>query len=67
MENPYKGLRAFQEADADDFFGRELLTQQLLDRMQEQVPLGRFLAVRREGVLVADGTRSPVTRGREVS
>ena len=23
--NPYKGLRAFQEADADDFFGRDAL------------------------------------------
>src|SRR5215213_3334691 len=45
IENPYKGLRAFQEADAGDFFGRELLTQLLLTRMQEQVPLGRFLAV----------------------
>jgi len=45
IENPYKGLRAFQEADADDFFGREVLTQLLLARMQEQVPLGRFLAV----------------------
>jgi WD40 repeat protein/serine/threonine protein kinase len=45
IENPYKGLRAFQEADADDFFGREVLTQLLLTRLQEQVPLGRFLAV----------------------
>jgi len=45
VENPYKGLRAFQEADADDFFGREQLTQLLLTRMQEQAPLGRFLAV----------------------
>jgi serine/threonine protein kinase len=45
IENPYKGLRAFQEADAGDFFGREMLTQLLLARMQEQVPLGRFLAV----------------------
>ena len=25
--NPYKGLRAFEEADAVDFFGREALTQ----------------------------------------
>src|SRR5205085_1213624 len=24
--NPYKGLRAFEEADAADFFGREALT-----------------------------------------
>ena len=45
LENPYKGLRAFQEADAADFFGREVLTQLLLERMQEQVPLRRFLAV----------------------
>src|SRR5262249_48646801 len=29
IENPYKGLRAFAEADAADFFGREALTQQL--------------------------------------
>jgi WD40 repeat protein/serine/threonine protein kinase len=45
IENPYKGLRAFQEADADDFFGRDLLIRLLLARIQEQVPLGRFLAV----------------------
>src|SRR6185369_8137481 len=45
MQNPYKGLRPFQEADADDFFGRQALTQLLLARMQEQVPLSRFLAV----------------------
>jgi hypothetical protein len=25
LANPYKGLRAFQEADAEDFFGREAL------------------------------------------
>ena len=31
--NPYKGLRAFQEADADDFFGREALTGKLLARL----------------------------------
>jgi WD40 repeat protein len=35
-ENPYKGLRAFQEADAADFFGREALIQMLLARMEEQ-------------------------------
>ena len=39
--NPYKGLRAFEEADAVDFFGRELLTAHLVDRLHE----GRFLAV----------------------
>ncbi len=44
-ENPYKGLRAFGEADAADFFGREALTQQLLARMAEGGDLARFLAV----------------------
>lgn len=39
--NPYKGLRAFQEADADDFFGREALTQQLIDHLADT----RFLAL----------------------
>ena len=46
--NPYKGLRAFQEADADDFFGRETLTEQLLARLVSTASLegmGRFLAV----------------------
>jgi WD40 repeat protein/serine/threonine protein kinase/DNA-binding SARP family transcriptional activator len=33
LVNPYKGLRAFEEADAADFFGREALTQQLLSRL----------------------------------
>jgi WD40 repeat protein len=36
LENPYKGLRAFGEADAADFFGREALTQRLLERMAEE-------------------------------
>jgi DNA-binding XRE family transcriptional regulator len=52
-ENPYKGLRAFSEADADDFFGRETLVQELLGRMSEAgdpgagagQELARFLAV----------------------
>ncbi len=39
--NPYKGLRAFQEADAADFYGRETLVEQLVNRMAES----RFLAV----------------------
>ncbi len=34
--NPYKGLRAFQEADAADFFGREALVKLLLSRLEEQ-------------------------------
>jgi DNA-binding SARP family transcriptional activator len=45
LTNPYKGLRAFQEADAPDFFGRETLTQQLLARLAEDGPYSRFLAV----------------------
>ncbi len=44
-DNPYKGLRAFGEADAADFFGREALVQQLLVRMGEGGDLSRFLAV----------------------
>jgi len=43
--NPYKGLRAFSEADAEDFFGRETLVQQLLARLSEGGDLFRFLAV----------------------
>ena len=39
--NPYKGLRAFEEADADDFFGREGLTRHLVERLSRT----RFLAV----------------------
>ena len=44
-ENPYKGLRAFQEADAPDFFGREDLTARLVARLGQDVPLRRFLIV----------------------
>jgi WD40 repeat protein/serine/threonine protein kinase len=32
--NPYKGLRAFTEHDASDFFGRENLIEQLVDRVK---------------------------------
>ena len=45
IENPYKGLRAFGEADTDNFFGRETLVQQLLARLGEGGELSRFLAV----------------------
>ena len=45
LENPYKGLHPFYEADADDFFGRETLIQALLARMGEVGDLHRFLAV----------------------
>ncbi len=33
IRNPYKGLHAFQEADAGDFFGRERLVEQLLQHL----------------------------------
>jgi WD40 repeat protein/serine/threonine protein kinase/DNA-binding XRE family transcriptional regulator/energy-coupling factor transporter ATP-binding protein EcfA2 len=36
LENPYKGLRSFGEADVADFFGRETLTHRLLDRLAEE-------------------------------
>jgi serine/threonine protein kinase/WD40 repeat protein len=44
-ENPYKGLRAFQAADAQDFFGREKLIQKLLKRLHDDTENHRFLAV----------------------
>jgi DNA-binding SARP family transcriptional activator/class 3 adenylate cyclase/ABC-type glycerol-3-phosphate transport system substrate-binding protein len=43
--NPYKGLHAFAEADADDFFGRDALVDRLVARMAESVDGSRFLAV----------------------
>ena len=45
VSNPYKGLRPFLEADAEDFFGREDLTRQLLNRLSETDQFSRFLAV----------------------
>lgn len=45
VANPFKGLRAFSEADAENFFGRETLVQQLLARLGEGGDLSRFLAV----------------------
>ena len=44
-ENPYKGLRAFQEADAHDFFGRKALIDQLANRLKDSETGNRFLAV----------------------
>jgi DNA-binding SARP family transcriptional activator/ABC-type glycerol-3-phosphate transport system substrate-binding protein len=40
--NPYKGLRAFGEDDAGDFFGREALVEQVLARVRSGA---RFLAL----------------------
>lgn len=44
-ENPYKGLHAFRENDAEDFFGREAFTRHLVERLGEKYQLNRFLAV----------------------
>ncbi len=41
LRNPYKGLRAFQQTDADDFFGRDELIEDLLERVERD----RFVAV----------------------
>jgi len=43
--NPYKGLRAFEEADAADFAGREALVGKLVERMAAGGEAGRLLAV----------------------
>jgi len=45
LENPYKGLRAFSESDATNFFGRETLIQSLLTRLADGSDLSRFLAI----------------------
>ncbi|MDE2777944.1 MAG: protein kinase [Chloroflexota bacterium] len=44
-KNPYKGLRAFQQADAADFFGRTAMINRVLERLQEPVVQSNFLAV----------------------
>ncbi|MDT8306246.1 MAG: protein kinase [Anaerolineae bacterium] len=43
-ENPYKGLRAFLQADREDFYGREALVDHLL-KMMAETKEPRFLAV----------------------
>jgi serine/threonine protein kinase len=43
-ENPYKGLRAFQTADARDFFGREALVQKLLGRLSSTAKQDKLAA-----------------------
>lgn len=45
LENPYKGLQAFQTSDTADFFGREALLQTLLQRLTESGNAARFLAI----------------------
>ena len=43
--NPYKGLRAFTEADAGDFYGRERLVDRLVDVLGRANTSGRIAAV----------------------
>lgn len=43
QENPYKGLRPFEQADAADFFGRDALIAHLIARLSEVE--SRFLAL----------------------
>ncbi|MBN8634797.1 MAG: protein kinase [Anaerolineae bacterium] len=45
LVNPYKGLRAFQQGDAKDFFGREEFTNSVLDRLRDTEGAYRFLAI----------------------
>jgi len=45
LVNPYKGLRAFQQGDAKDFFGREEFTNSVLDRLRDTEGTYRFLAI----------------------
>lgn len=44
-KNPYKGLRAFQEADAVDFFGRESIISRLVQRLRGQGVESRMLVL----------------------
>ena len=41
VPNPYKGLHAFQEGDAADFFGREALVERLLVHLMLNIPSKR--------------------------
>jgi WD40 repeat protein/DNA-binding SARP family transcriptional activator/energy-coupling factor transporter ATP-binding protein EcfA2 len=43
--NPYKGLRAFEESDAADFFGRTELVDRLVDRLTGRGESGRFIVL----------------------
>ncbi|MDJ0792569.1 MAG: BTAD domain-containing putative transcriptional regulator, partial [Acidimicrobiia bacterium] len=45
VPNPYKGLRAFSQADAADFFGRDRLVERLIARVGHSGGSSRFIAV----------------------
>ncbi|MFV1962311.1 MAG: BTAD domain-containing putative transcriptional regulator, partial [Acidimicrobiia bacterium] len=42
-ENPYRGLRPFEEGDASRFFGRERLIERLVARLGHPGPQGRMV------------------------
>lgn len=43
--NPFKGLRAFAEVDAGDFFGRGALIERVLHRLRDPAKGSRFVAL----------------------
>ncbi|HZT98072.1 MAG TPA: ATP-binding protein, partial [Ktedonobacteraceae bacterium] len=43
--NPYKGLRPFTQQDAADFFGREALIEELVDRVKTMLSTSRSAAL----------------------
>lgn len=45
IENPYKGLNSFEEDDASNFFGREAMTETLINKLNDKGSFSRFLAV----------------------
>jgi len=61
--NPYKGLRAFEEADVADFFGREALTEQLLARLADPTVQPRL---EQDAEPPEDGQRAGRTRFEDV-
>ena len=45
IDNPYLGLAAFDEGDARNFFGREALIEEFIDKLSERNILNRALMV----------------------
>ena len=45
LDNPYKGLRAFDTTDAVDFYGRERLVERLITRLGQPGTRSRFIAI----------------------
>ena len=45
LRNPYKGLHAFDEVDANDFYGRAALVDELMERLAEPGDYNRLLVV----------------------